>query len=156
MDSTKENTYIVFKLNDELYAIPVALATEAIDVLPTTKVPHSPDYLRGVINLRGEIVPIVVIRLLLNMPMKNDDISTSFIIVNLKLMDSRVMAGIVVDSMCEVIDISDDDILPVPEIGCNFDVDLLSGMIAHNGAYVFILNIPHLFTTRLISSNIAS
>lgn len=139
---SNENKYLIFRIDSQHFAISVSIISEVIEAQKVTIVPRSPEYLRGVINLRGDILPVADIRRLLNLPHKPDDTSTAFLIANVAIDEHHIHSCIVVDAMNDVIDADQLEILPAPEIGIHFDTELLNGMFLLDHSYVFILDLP--------------
>jgi purine-binding chemotaxis protein CheW len=109
-ENNQENKYLLFKLGDEVYGIQILYVTDIIEMQKITEVPDMPDYIKGVINLRGKVIPLMDLRLRFGLPEREYDDRTCIIVVNI---DSTAI-GFIVDTVSEVHDISEKDISPPP------------------------------------------
>jgi purine-binding chemotaxis protein CheW len=110
-DLSKENKYLTFRISDEVYGIDISDITEIIEMQKITDVPDMPNFVKGVINLRGKVIPIMDLRLRFNMEEREYDDRTCVIIVNI----SESTIGFIVDTVLEVVDISEENIDPPPQ-----------------------------------------
>jgi purine-binding chemotaxis protein CheW len=110
-EDTLEGKYLTFALGDEEYGVEIRNVTEIVGVTPITHVPDTPHYLRGVINLRGKVIPVIDMRLYFNLEFREYDDRTCFIVTEV----DELLVALVVDYVCEVTTI--DDISPVPNQG---------------------------------------
>lgn len=120
--------YLTFALGSEQYGLEILKVQEIIGVIKITRVPRTKDYLKGVINLRGKIVPIVELRTKLGMPEKEYDEKTCFIVVNLTVKGRVVSVGVVVDTVLEVANFTGPEIQPAPDYGSNMDTSYILGL----------------------------
>lgn len=148
MDSL-EQTYLLFVLNNEIFAINIANVTEVIEIRSITKVPRTIGYMRGVLNLRGEVIPVLSLRLKLNIPEINDNINTVIIIIELMLNEKRIVLGIVADKVIDVIEFNNNEVLPVPDISSNYNPSYLNGMKKHDNSFIMLLNINNIITSTI-------
>lgn len=111
-EDTLKGKYLTFYIEDDCYGIPIRYVTEIIGVQPITEVPELPEYIRGIINLRGKIIPIMDVRLRFKKPFLEYNDRTCVIIVEMNDIDM----GLVVDRVAEVLYIPDEDIAPPPEV----------------------------------------
>ncbi|MBJ6800053.1 chemotaxis protein CheW [Geomonas propionica] len=144
---TETTQYLTFKLEDELFALDIGKVREVLDFTSITKVPQTPDYMRGVINLRGSVVPVVDLRLKFGMAMAEQTVNTCVIIVEVELEGERVVMGAMADAVQEVMDLEPDQIEPPPRIGTKLNTDFIKGMGKHNEQFIIILDIDKVFTT---------
>src|SRR5512143_3952680 len=100
--ATESSQYLTFKLDQELYAVDIAKVREVLDFAAVTKVPRTPDFMRGVINLRGTVVPVVDMKLKFGMPRTEQDVNTCVIIVEATVDGSTTVLGALADSVQEV------------------------------------------------------
>ncbi len=142
--------YLSFTLGDEVYAIEIGKVREVLDNTPATKVPKTPDYMRGIINLRGSVVPVVDLRLKFGMDEIQSTVDTCIIIVETTLEDETVMIGALADSVREVFDLHGDEIEPPPKIGTKLDIDFIKGMGKHDGGFIIILDFDRVFSKEEI------
>jgi purine-binding chemotaxis protein CheW len=130
--------YLTFRLGNEEYGLEILKVREIIGLMCVTPVPRAPDDIRGVINLRGKIIPVIDLRRKFLMPTAEDTDRTCIIVVNVTAAGESVDMGILVDSVSEVLDIAGSDIGPAPSFGSALDTDFILAM-AKRGASVTIL-----------------
>lgn len=131
--------FVTFTLAEEEYALEVLKVQEIIGYQGMTKVPKVPAFVKGVINLRGSVVPVVDLRIKLGMAEKEHDKSTVILILEVQ---GRVL-GAIVDAVSDVIDLTSDEIQPTPDFSSGVMVDAIQGMGRKDGRLVIILNIDH-------------
>lgn len=119
-----EGKYLTFKLCDEEYGLEILKVREIIGIMGITNVPQTPEYVKGVINLRGKVIPVIDLRLKFSLDSDEYTKETCIIVVDVRGM----LMGIVVDTVSEVLDITDKDIEPTPEFGSRIKTDFILGM----------------------------
>lgn len=149
VESIVETTqFLTFRLEEELFALDISQVREVLDFTSATKVPQAPDYLRGVINLRGGVVPVVDLRLKLGMARSEKTVNTCVIIVEVGIHGEKVVMGAMADAVQEVLDLEPDQIEPPPKIGGKLNTDLVRGMGKHADQFIMILDIDMVFRTE--------
>lgn len=143
---TETTQYLTFKLEDELFALDIGKVREVLDFTSITKVPRTPDYMRGVINLRGSVVPVVDLRLKFGMLQAEKTVNTCVIIVEVELGGEKVVMGAMADAVQEVLDLEPDQIEPPPRIGTKLNIEFIKGMGKHAEQFIIILDIDKVFT----------
>ena len=113
---TEIRQYLTFKLGDEIYALDVATVREVLDFTTLTKIPRTPEFMRGVINLRGNVVPVVDLRLGFGLSKTERTVNTCIVVVEVDLEGERTIVGALADSVEEVIDLEPDQIEPPPKL----------------------------------------
>ena len=151
-DINRTNQYLTFSLSDELYALEVSKVKEVLEYQPITRVPKTPEYMRGVINVRGGIVPIVDLRLKFNLPTRERTVDTCIIVLEISLNSETITVGTIADNVHEVIQLQPEDIEPTPRIGTRLDTDFIEGIGKSNDRFLVILNIDKILTAEEISS----
>jgi len=141
MDEEILSQYLTFALQEEKYAVSVTNVREVLELVPITKVPGMPPFMKGVLNLRGSVVPVIDFRKKFSLPESGGTVDTSIIILEIKTADGIMLVGALVDSVKEVIHIDAEQIEPAPSIGLNVDSDYILGMFQHNSDFLIILNI---------------
>jgi len=131
--------YLTFALGAEKYGVEILKVQEIIGVMNITRVPRSPDVVKGVINLRGKIIPVIDLRLKFGMPEKPHDGKTCIIVVGLEIEGSKLPVGIVVDTVLEVTNFGPTDIEAAPDYGVNVDTKFIIGMGQSRDSQVAIL-----------------
>jgi purine-binding chemotaxis protein CheW len=134
--------YLTFTLNQESYGIDVLKVREIIGLITITTVPQMPDYVRGVINLRGKIIPVIDLRLRFGFAKTASTEQTCIIVVKITLSDGRTtQMGLVVDGVEEVLNIAANDIEKTPDFGTKLDTQYIVGMAKIKGAVKILLDI---------------
>jgi purine-binding chemotaxis protein CheW len=132
--------YLTFKLDNEEYGIEILKVKEIIGMMDITKVPQMPSYIRGVINLRGKVIPVMDLRAKFGMKTKNDE-QSCIIVVDIKHNTLSSIASILVDTVVDVLDISPDQIENSPSFGPGFDSKFIMGLAKDNQDVKILLNI---------------
>ena len=138
--------YLTFKLDEELYALEIIKVQSVLDFGKVTKVPRTPAFMRGVINLRGSVVPIVDLRLKFGMSITEKTIDSCIIIVEIMLNKEITILGCLADSVKEVIDLEPENIEASPRIGSRLDTEFLKGMGKRNEEFIMILDLDNIFS----------
>ncbi|MCP4575953.1 MAG: purine-binding chemotaxis protein CheW [Deltaproteobacteria bacterium] len=137
----KEGKYLTFTLADEEYGIGILKVKEIIGMLPITSVPQTPDFVKGVFNLRGKVIPVVDLRRRFGMEEMEYTERTCIIVVEIDSQTGTIMMGIVVDSVSEVLNIQGRDIEDAPTFGASLDTDYILGMAKMEGDVKILLDI---------------
>ena len=140
--TTEGSQYLTFQLGEELYGVDILRVQEIKGYTTVTKIPNTPAHIKGVLNLRGTIVPIVELRTKFGMPMID---YTMFTVIVVVVVRDRIM-GLVVDSVSDVLNISKQDIQAPPEFGAKVDVSVLTGIGKSGDKLVALLNIDRLLS----------
>jgi purine-binding chemotaxis protein CheW len=146
IDNTQAIQYLTFKLENEIFALGIDQVREVLEFDQVTKVPQTPDMMRGVINLRGSVVPVIDLKLKFGMGSTEKSVNTCVIIVELDLDGEATLIGALADSVQEVIDLEPDKIEPAPKIGTRLNTELIRGMGKRNGEFIILLEIEKVFT----------
>jgi purine-binding chemotaxis protein CheW len=139
--------YLTFTLEDELFAIDVAKVREVLDYTSITKIPRTPEYMRGVINLRGSVVPVMDLRLKFGMTKTENRTNTCIIVLEICSDNDMVILGALADSVQEVFELEPDQIEPAPKFGTQFKVEFLKGMGKRDEKFLMILDIDKVFSS---------
>jgi purine-binding chemotaxis protein CheW len=151
MDTTKAGKYLTFKLADEDYGLSLLKVREIIGMMPITSVPRTPDFVKGVINLRGKVIPVTDLRRRFDMPEIGYTDRTCIIVVEIQTAESTLQMGIVVDAVTEVLPVREEEIEPAPEFGASVDTRYILGMANMEGAVKILLDIDRVLTTEEIA-----
>lgn len=143
----EDNKFLTFGLGEENYAIPILKVKEIIGMMEITQVPKLPHFIKGVINLRGKIIPVIDLRLKFGLPEREYDDRTSIIVVELKTENTNKISGIVVDTVNEVMDIESCDIEPPPQYGVDVDQAFLTGMGKVKDNVIMLLDTNKILST---------
>ena len=139
--------YLTFKLDDEVFALDITKVREVLDFTTVTKVPRTPEFMRGVINLRGSVVPVVDLRLKFGMSRTEKTVNTCIIIVEVTVDDETTVLGALADSVQEVMDLEPGHIEPAPRIGTRLNTEFIKGMGKRDDRFVILLDIDKVFST---------
>jgi purine-binding chemotaxis protein CheW len=144
--------YLTFKLGHEVFAIDVAKVREVLDFTDITAIPRTPDFMSGVINLRGTVVPVVDLRLCFEMSKTERTRNTCVVVVEVQLDNESTVIGALADSVEEVIDLEPDQIEPAPRIGTHIRTDFIKGMGKRDTQFIMILDIDQVFSTEELTA----
>ncbi|MCD4676234.1 MAG: chemotaxis protein CheW [Desulfobacula sp.] len=148
----KTGKYLTFSLEKEEYGIGILKAKEIIGMMPITSIPRTPEFVKGVINLRGKVIPVIDLRLKFEMDSIPYSERTCIIVVEIDSESATVLIGIVVDEVSEVLNISEDKIEETPVFGTKLDTDYILGMAKMEGGVKILLNIDRVLSTKEISA----
>lgn len=143
--------YLTFSLANEEYGVGILKVREIIGVMEITAVPHTPPYIKGVINLRGRVIPVLDLRLKFGMTAKEYDERTCVIVVEIQGRNSTVQVGMVVDSVSEVVNIAAGEIEPPPSMGSSTEGDNILGMAKVKGEVKILLDVDRVVGEGLLS-----
>ena len=146
-DIVRTDQYLTFTLAEETFAIEIVKVREVIDYVHLTRVPRMPVYLRGVINLRGSVVPVIDLRLILSMPAVEKTVDTCIIIAEVNMDGEPLHLGMLADSVQEVIDIDPSQIDPPPRLGSMLNTEFIRGMGKRGEGFFIILNIDQVLSS---------
>jgi len=141
----REGKYLTFSLAGEEYGIVILKVKEIIGMMPVTPVPKTPSYVKGVINLRGKVIPVADLRLKFDMEEAAYTERTCIIVVEIKDGLGHVLMGIVVDSVSEVLNIKGGEIEDTPAFGTQMDTDYILGMAKTGDGVKILLDIDKVF-----------
>lgn len=145
--SNTMDTYLSFRLGREVFAASVHHVVNILEMKPITKVPHAPAYMSGVINLRGQVLPVIDMRVRFGMEPTETTVDTCIIVLNLSIDSDDVMLGILVDAVSEVLELENEKIEPSPSIGTKYKADFIKGMWKKDESFIMLLNINLIFTS---------
>ena len=143
--------YITFQLGNELFAIDVAQVREILELSQITRVPTAPDYMRGVVNVRGKAIPVVDLRLKFGLSPVADTVASRVVVMELELEGEVTVVGGLADSVHEVIELDPSQINPPPRIASRWRTELIRGMGRRGDQFIIILNIAAVFSSDEIA-----
>ena len=146
IERSQAGQYLTFNLQDEVFAVDISQVREVLELDKLTKVPQTPEMMRGVINLRGSVVPVIDMRLKFGMGETEKTVNTCIIIVEIAIDEESTMIGALADSVQEVIDLEADQIEPPPKIGTRLNTEVIKGMGKRKDEFIIILDIEKIFT----------
>jgi purine-binding chemotaxis protein CheW len=148
--------YLTFRLDNEEYGIKILTVKEIIKLMEITAVPRTPEFVRGVINLRGKVIPVIELRTKFCMERTEDTDETCIIVVNVNHADLDLQMGILVDAVSEVLDIAGSEIEPAPRFGGSVSTDFILGMAKAKGSVKILLDIDKILTQNEMESVLQS
>lgn len=152
-DSTEEYvSYVSFRLDDELFALPVMRVIEILEVPKITKIPKAPAFLKGVINLRGSVLPVIDCRIKFGMTPVELTIDTNILVVTVNFNEDEVKVGAIVDSVLEVFEMDESQIQPSPTIGPKYQSNFIKGMIKEKEQFMMLIDIDRVFSAEEVES----
>ena len=142
----REGKYLTFSLAEEEYGIGILKIKEIIGMMPVTTVPRTPEYVKGVINLRGKVIPIIDLRLRFGMEAIDYTERTCIIVVEIEGQTGTVQVGVVVDAVSEVLNVETKDIEDTPQFGRSLDTEYILGMAKMEGGVKILLDVDQVLT----------
>lgn len=142
-----KKVFLSFRLGKETFAVSVKKVLEVLQKQHITEVPDVPAHMKGVINFRGDILPICDAKLKFNMDGQTDHEKYVIIVLDLENSSQKFRLGALADGVKDVISIEETDIRPVPEMGLKYNAEFISGMIRNGDGFIMILNVDKIFTT---------
>jgi purine-binding chemotaxis protein CheW len=143
--------YLSFKLEEEEFALDISKVREVLDFTKITKVPQTPDFMKGVINLRGSVVPVVDLNMKFGKQTTNKTVNTRIIIGEVSIEGDNTVLGVLADSVNEVMELEPGSIEPAPRIGTRLNTDFIKGMGKREEEFVMILDIDKVFSAEELS-----
>jgi len=141
-------TYLTFVLGTESFGVDVRKVREVLDFTTITRVPRMPEFMRGVINLRGSVVPVIDMRLKFDMEKAEDTVDTCVIVMEISLDGETTVVGALADAVKEVFDLDAGQIEPPPRIGTSLNTEFIRGMGKHDDEFIIILDIDRVFSAE--------
>ena len=145
-EQNKSGSYLSFKLGNEIFAVHVNDVLNILEMTKITGIPKAPVYLKGVINLRGMVLPVVDARIKFNMEEQEHTANTCIIVMDLDYKGELVHVGFIVDQVLEVLELDAESIEPPPSLGANYKAEFITGMARANDEFVMLLNMAKIFS----------
>ncbi len=159
MENITKQAYLSFRLSNELFAVNAFKVLEVLEQQYITEIPQTPDYVLGVINFRGEILPVFDTRRKFNMPARDEKQKFVIIVLDLVIDGQQVMIGTTADGVKDVIEIEEKEIKEVPEVGSSFNIEFLEGIIHRDNGFIMMLNVDKIYAeenVELMLQNVAT
>ena len=147
LESEQAVLYITFSLEDEMFAVDVSKVREILDSTRITKIPRAPEFMRGVINVRGGVVPVVDMRLKFGMPNVENTSNTRIIVLELELEGETIVLGALADSVRDVVELDQGRIEGPPRIGSRWRTEFIKGIGKRNDEFIILLDIDRIFSS---------
>jgi purine-binding chemotaxis protein CheW len=145
--NTETESYLTFKLDEEIFAVNVEKVIEIQELKQITKVPKTPSYMRGVVNLRGSVLPVVDTRIKFGLSQTIETINTCILVLKIEMEEDSILLGLMVDSVQEVLELKDSQINPPPGIGNKYKSEFITGMGKVEDDFIMLLDIDKIFSS---------
>ena len=142
----KVNSYLSFKLDKEEFALHVSKVLNILEMTRITEIPKAPSYMKGVINLRGMVLPVIDTRSKFGMTETVYTEKTCIVVMELQMDNEKVFVGALVDEVLAVVELEDKQIEPPPSIGSKYRSDFIYGMVKHNDSFIMLLEMEKIFS----------
>ena len=150
-ETQKSEQYLTFLLNKDSYAFNVLKIREVLELVRITRVPRTPKFMAGVINLRGRVVPVIDLRIKFDMEEGDKTIDTTIIIVEVDYQEEIIVIGALVDSVRAVVRLEQSQLEPPPKIGMNLDLNFIEAIGKNGNDFIIILNVDKIFSAKELS-----
>lgn len=146
-DSSSDiKSFLTFKLGEEVFACHVNKLLSILEIPKITEVPGAPKYMKGIIDLRGKVLPVIDTKTKLKMPAIEFSKDTCIIVMDINLDNSNLLVGVLVDAVLEVMEFDQDKILPAPNLGSKYHSDFISGIVRKDDKFIMLLDIDMVFS----------
>lgn len=145
--------YLTFRIDKELLAIKVSHVREVLDICTITRVPRTPEYMRGVINLRGSVIPVLDLRLKFGLSRIESTIDSRIVVMEIQLEGTNTVVGVLTDSVHDVIEIDSDALDSSPQMGSRWRTEYIGGIGKHEDQFILLLDIDRVFSIHDIAMN---
>lgn len=145
--TSSESQFVTFSLDNEIFAVPVSVVREILDHEDAFKIPHGPEYLLGLRDVRGQGVPVIDLRLRLGMTRTEKTPHTRALVLDVPIGEKTLTLGLVADRVFEVVPFRTEEIEGPPDIGVRWSSDYIAGVVRRNGGFVVIVDLARLFSS---------
>lgn len=149
---TDTKQYLTFRVGEEDFALDVSNVREILEFTSITKVPKTPEYMRGVINLRGSVVPVLDMRVKFGLTEAKETIDTCIVVLEVDIDGEKTVIGDLVDSVQEVFELDPQHIEPAPRMGTRLRTDFIKGMGKRDDRFIIILDIDKVFSLEELTA----
>jgi purine-binding chemotaxis protein CheW len=144
--SSDIKSFLTFRLGEEVFACHVNKLLSILEIPQITDVPGSPSYMKGIIDLRGKVLPVIDTKLKLNMPAIEFNKDTCIIVMDINLDNNNLLVGILVDAVIEVMEFDEDKILPPPNLGSKYHSEFINGIVKKDDKFIMLVDIDKVFS----------
>lgn len=141
------NSYLSFKIGEELFAAHVSKVLNILELTRITRIPQSPEYMLGIINLRGTVLPVIDTRIKFGIPASEFTSHTCIIVMDIDMHGESLQIGALVDSVQEVLEVEKAQIQAAPSIGNKFRSEFIQGVMKINDEFIMLLNMDRVFSS---------
>ncbi|MEK6794804.1 MAG: chemotaxis protein CheW [Spirochaetota bacterium] len=146
--TTESRQYLTFLLDKEMFAFEVLTVKEVLEIAKITRVPRTPKFMPGVINLRGNVVPVVDLRLKFDLPVMDRTVDTAIIIVETEYDGEKIVIGALIDAVKEVIRLDETQVEAPPKVGMNVSGEYIQAIGKKGNDFIIILSAAHVFSEK--------
>ena len=147
----QKNTFLSFSIHKETFAVSVKKVPEVLQKQYITKIPNTPEFIKGVINFRGNIIPAVEMRSKFGMPERPTDQKYVIIVFDLEIDTKKIMVGAIADRVNDVIAFDETEVKAVPDLGLEYNVEFIKGMVKSGDKFIMILDIDKIFSKEEVN-----
>ncbi len=151
-ENSKINSFLSFKLGDEEFAAHVGKVLNILEMTKITEVPRAPEYMKGVINLRGTVLPVIDTRIKFGMPATEYTTNTCIIVLDIDMDGESIHVGALVDSVQAVLEFDNASIMPAPSIGSKYRSEFIEGVVNVEDKFIMLLNMDAVFSSDELSN----
>lgn len=144
-------TYFVFQVQKEIFTVPVSRVMNVLELMTPSRIPETPDYLEGIVNVRGELLPVIDSRLKFGMDKTELGADACIIVLEIAGHSDQFKLGLVVDKARDVMEVSDEEIETVPDMGLELNPEYVKGVINRNEEIILLLDIDKIFSRKEIT-----
>jgi purine-binding chemotaxis protein CheW len=144
--SSDIKSFLTFRLGEEVFACHVNKLLSILEIPQITDVPGSPSYMKGIIDLRGKVLPVIDTKLKLSMPAIEFNKDTCIIVMDINLDNNNLLVGILVDAVIEVMEFDEDKILPPPNLGSKYHSEFINGIVKKDDKFIMLVDIDKVFS----------
>jgi purine-binding chemotaxis protein CheW len=144
--STDIKSYLTFRLGEEVYACHVNKLLSILEIPNITEIPGAPKYMKGIIDLRGKVLPLIDTEVKLNMPAVEFTKDTCIVVMDINFESDNILVGVLVDAVLEVMEFDEDKILPPPNLGKKYQSKFIYGIVKKEEKFIMLLDIDMLFS----------
>ena len=144
--SSDIKSFLTFKLGEEVFACHVNKLLSILEIPQITDVPGSPGYMKGIIDLRGKVLPVIDTKLKLNMPAIEFSKDTCIVVMDINLDNNNLLVGVLVDAVVEVMEFDEDKILPPPNLGSKYHSEFINGIVKKDDKFIMLIDIDKVFS----------
>ncbi len=139
-------SYLTFKLDEEIFACHVNKLLHILEIPYITEIPGSPNYMKGIIDLRGKVLPVIDTKVKMGMPPVEFTKDTCIVVMDISLDNDSLLVGVLVDSVSEVLEFTEENILSAPNLGSKYHSDFITGIVKRNDKFILIIDIDTVFS----------
>lgn len=142
-----KQTYLSFNIGGEVFCVNTNKVLNIIELPKIVKIPQSPDYMLGILNLRGEVLPVIDSRIKFGIPVTEYTLNTNIVVMDILMNEEFIHIGVLVDAALEVFEVSDESILPLPGLGNKFRSEFIKGVIKLGENFVMLIDMDKALTS---------